>query len=305
VKTPTQRACSRRDAHAIRRDAVEVPLTSLVAASAVWIVGLVAFFFAGRLTGHQSAAKLAPVKAGVGTSYLVYGASRSAPPEPTELKPCWVTRQPTRWLPSASRSIPFDMRAGSDSMELGLAVDEHEALGLVIDPRSGKFEEKLRKRSDKEIVRVMPMGQNEGFLVSEEGGRTILPVGTSPRLFVVLGKDAIGASDSVENEPTTIWPLEGDDTTTAESVLQAGLAVPLRHASWARRARWLVRRRQAGFDTARYRGRLGRARRQTQVGLQRQGGRDHLRRQARRRHALADPSRALAPSARSPRRARS
>lgn len=207
---------------AVRRDAVEVPLTSLVAASAVWIVGLVAFFFAGRMTGHQSAPRLAPAKSGVGTSYLVYGATRPATPQSTELKPCWVTRQPTRWLPSASRSIPFDMRAGSDSMELGLAVDEHEALGLVIDPRSGKFEEKLRKRSDKEVVRVMPMGQNEGFLVSEEGGRTILPVGTSPRLFVVLGKDAIGASDSVDGEPSTIWPLEGDDTTTAESVIQAG-----------------------------------------------------------------------------------
>lgn len=207
---------------AVRRDAVEVPLSSLVAASAVWIVGLVAFFFAGRMTGHQSAARLAPAKHGVGTSYLVYGATRPAAPQPSELKPCWVTRQPTRWLPSASRSIPFDMRAGADSMELGLAIDEHEALGLVIDPRSGKFEEKLRKRSDKEVVRVMPMGQNEGFLVSEEGGRTILPVGTSPRLFVVLGKDAIGASDSVDGEPTTIWPLEGDDTTTAESVLQAG-----------------------------------------------------------------------------------
>jgi hypothetical protein len=208
---------------AVRRDAVEIPLSSLVAASAVWIVGLVAFFFAGRMTGHQSAARSSQLRSGVELGYRFTTApQRATSPEPSAPKPCWVTRQPTRWLPAASRSVPFDLRASGQTMELGLAVDDQEAVGLLIDPRTGKFEEKFRKRTDREVARVMPMGQGEGFLVSEEGGKTLLPVGDARRLFVTLSKDAIGASDAVDGDPSVLWTLEGDDTTSAESVLAAG-----------------------------------------------------------------------------------
>jgi hypothetical protein len=202
-----------------RKQALEVPVSSIVAASAVWVLGLVAFFFAGRLSGFKSAGDAPVARDGIGAAFMgVVTAPDAGATTSAEPKPCWVTRQPSKWAPSASKSVPFDMRPEGDHMLVGLAQTEHEGVGLKIDPKTGKFEETFRKKIDAEIARVSPTGTPDGFFISEKGERTFVAASASSPRFLVLEKTSIGATDATDGDVKTLWPLEGDGDITAESV---------------------------------------------------------------------------------------
>jgi hypothetical protein len=207
-----------------KKDALEVPLSSLLAASGVWVVGLVAFFFVGRASGFKTGG--APIaRDGIADSFLAWETPSALAPAETATGPlpCWVTRQPARWVPSASKSVPFEMRpAGETGMEVGVAVGDREGVGLRVDLRSGKLDEVYRKKSEADIVRVVPTGQGEGFYVSEAADRQYLPVGADTSLALAFEKGQIGIADATGGDPTKLWALDGDDEVTAAIVTAAG-----------------------------------------------------------------------------------
>ncbi len=207
-----------------KKDALEVPLSSLLAASGVWVVGLVAFFFVGRASGFNTGGT--PVaRDGVADSFLAWETpSALAPtPGPTGPLPCWVTRQPTRWVPSASKSVPFEMRpSGESAIDVGVAVGDREGVGLRVDLKTGKLDEVFRKKAEADIVRVVPTGQGEGFYVSESADRQYLPIGQDTSLALAFEKGQIGIADATGSDPTKLWSLEGDDEVAAATVGATG-----------------------------------------------------------------------------------
>jgi hypothetical protein len=203
-----------------KKSALEVPLSSLVAASMVWIIGLLAFFFVGRISGFKSAGNAPVAQEGLADRFL----SWAPPPELAgtvgEPKPCSVTRQPKKWATNASKSVPFDMRAEGDVSLLGFAQGEHEGVGLKVDPKTGKFEETFRLKVDGEVTRVSPTGTADGFFVGVKGDRTVIPASARSPRFVTVEKGSIGAADAADQAPTQIWPLEGDEEPSAETIIR-------------------------------------------------------------------------------------
>jgi hypothetical protein len=62
-----------------KKSALEVPLSSLIAASMVWIIGLLAFFFVGRISGFKSAGSAPVARDGLGGRPAPISAERSVP----------------------------------------------------------------------------------------------------------------------------------------------------------------------------------------------------------------------------------
>ncbi len=202
-----------------RKPALEVPLSSLIAASLVWIVGLLGFFFAGRISGKGPEIPVA--RDGLAEAFLLKGPQMDlqgvAAADP---KPCSVARQPKRWAQSASKSVPFEFRPEGEAMLLGYAQGDREGVGLKIDPKSGKFEEAFRKKTEADLLRVAPTGTTDGFFLGEKGERVWVPASAQSPRFVVLEKSGIGAADAPTDQPTSLWALEGDGEITAESTLR-------------------------------------------------------------------------------------
>ncbi len=202
-----------------KKSALEVPVSSLIAASMVWIVGLLAFFFVGRISGFKSAGQAPVASDGLGDKFLAW-----APPAELggagfgDPKPCSVTRQPKKWASSASKSVPFDMRAEGEMSLLGFAQGDREGVGLRIDPKTGKFEETFRLKVESDIVRVSPTGTTEGFFVGTKGDRTIVPASASSPRFLVFEKGSIGAADATDAAASQLWTLDGEGEIGAETV---------------------------------------------------------------------------------------
>ncbi|NUO49742.1 MAG: hypothetical protein HOV80_12880, partial [Polyangiaceae bacterium] len=204
-----------------KNSALEVPLSSLIAASMVWIVGLLAFFFVGRISGFKSAGQAPVAKDGLGDKFLTWapGPDLGGAFGPGDPKPCSVTRQPKKWASSASKSVPFDMRAEGDMALLGFAQGDREGVGLKIDPKSGKFEETFRLKVDNDVVRVSPTGTTDGFFVGVKGEKTIVPASAKSPRFVVIEKGAISASDAPDGSgASSLWTLDGEGEISAETV---------------------------------------------------------------------------------------
>ncbi|HTJ84262.1 MAG TPA: hypothetical protein VL400_21225, partial [Polyangiaceae bacterium] len=202
-----------------KKGGFELTLSSLLAASGFWVVGLVAFFFVGRASGFKSS-DTPQAKDGVADSFLAWETPSSvAASGPVGPLPCWVTRQPVEWVPSASKSVPFEMRAdGETGIDVGVAVGDREGVGLRIDLKTGKVEEAFRKKTEADITRVVPTGRGEGFVVGEAGERQYLPMDSDPQLALSVEKGQIGLADAPGGDPTKLWALDGDDEVAAATV---------------------------------------------------------------------------------------
>ncbi len=217
-----------------RREAVEVPRRSIVGASLLWMIGLMTFFFVGRCAGKK-ASQLAPMRDGAaryGLAWQTPGPNVASPQSTnasstsssSEPKPCWVSRQPTKWAARASKSVPIDMQPIDGSMWLGYAADDHEGVGIVVDPKTGKFEEKFREKSDKkdkDIAWVAPViGSQNGFVLQEKSDKEVVPAGGKNPFYVVFDKENAGFADAPDHEAKSIFKLAGEGDVASEQVLE-------------------------------------------------------------------------------------
>ncbi|MFO0610974.1 MAG: hypothetical protein U0414_00200 [Polyangiaceae bacterium] len=211
---------------------VEVPRRSIVGASLLWMVGLVIFFFVGRCAGYSRASQFVPMRTGAGRTFLAWSMSDGRPVAPVstapeEVKPCWVARQPTKWAPSATKYVPIDMEPIDGSMSFGFGLGETEAAGIVVEPKSGKFEQvfnkKLEAKEKAKIARVVPMPSREGgYFISKKGERDWMPILGADPFFLVFSKESIGWAASDDAEPTEIFALTGTGDVTSQRVLDEG-----------------------------------------------------------------------------------
>ncbi len=213
------------------KSGVEVPVSSLFAASAVWIVGLVLVFFVGRCSALEARAPLARRGVAAAAKLALLELAPASTPSATEPKPCWVTRQPSRWAARASKNVPFDMVPAAGAMLVGYAESDQVGVGARIDPRSGKFLEIQRAAEAAGIGRLTPVVGADAtapptFVITVSGKSAILVApAVTPPLFVRFGAqglDLLRAADAADGE--RIHPLEGDAKPNAEQLLTAGAA---------------------------------------------------------------------------------
>lgn len=208
---------------------VEVPVSSLFAASAVWIAGLVLVFFVGRCSALDARAPVARrgVAATARLAMLAVAPGTQAPA--AEPKPCWVTRQPSRWATQASKNVPFEMVPvpGGGAMLVGYAASDDTGVGAKIDLKSGKFTRAFEKKVDGGVGRMTPLLDAAGtptFVASPAEGATVLAApGTTPPLFVRFGKsglDVLPTADAADG--TQAHALEGDAEINAAMLTSAG-----------------------------------------------------------------------------------
>jgi hypothetical protein len=204
--------------------AIEIPRRSLIAASVIWMLGLVGFFFVGRVTGFR-AASVETAATGIRGAFAPAAPIATNPAiAAAEPKPCWVVRQPVKWANEASKSVAFDMHPSADGkMSVGFAASEKEALGIVVDPKSGKFEEKYREKIADPIARVSPWASAaSGFVVSKKSEKVAVSVDVTPPFVLFFDKTSVGVADSLEGTPNALFDLTGDGATAAEQVIDAG-----------------------------------------------------------------------------------
>lgn len=212
----------------MKRGGLEVPMSSVLAVSAAWVLGLVAFFFVGRVSGFKSAGNQPTAQDGIVDIFQAPGVvppldlPAATAPSVGEPKPCWVIRQPRRWAESASKSVPFEMLARDGSMDLGFALDDKKASILRIDPKAGTTETVVTRDAESDISRVSPLTTSDGFYVSEEADRTFLPVSGASPFYLALEKSSIGVAETPGGTVEPLWALEGDDPITAEQILSVG-----------------------------------------------------------------------------------
>jgi hypothetical protein len=109
-------------------------------------------------------------------------------------------------------------------MALGYAVGDKEGVGIVIDPKTGKFEEKFRKKSDASLARVAPMSVADGgFYLATKGDKDVVPVNAEKPFYLVFGKDTVGHVDAPDGAPLEIFHLDGEGDVAAPQVLETKL----------------------------------------------------------------------------------
>lgn len=204
--------------------AVQIPRRSIVGVSVLWMLGLVSFFFVGRCSGIRKASELEDAREGLTKAFLLRALPRTAlgagAAVSSEPKPCWVSRQPSRWAKEASKSIPFDSEPSGTTMALGYAVSDKEAVGIVIDPKTGKFEEKFRKKADDPLGRVAPMSTAEGgYFLGPKGDKDILPIEASTPFYLVFDKGSVGHASAPDAAPAEIFHVDGDGDISAPQAL--------------------------------------------------------------------------------------
>lgn len=116
------------------KNAVEVPVRSVLGVSAAWVLGLIAFFFVGRVSGFKSAAKLPEAREGVSDAFLLQspaaagrGRGGEAEADPLLVGP---TSDALRRLGVEAGRLRHARGGGLDV--LGYAVDEKKAAALAI-----------------------------------------------------------------------------------------------------------------------------------------------------------------------------
>ncbi|AUX25947.1 hypothetical protein SOCEGT47_065000 [Sorangium cellulosum] len=230
---------------------VSVPVSSLLGLGGVAVLLIVGAFFAGRRS--VAGAQRAPVEAARNALGAAQGVARAALPAPP--KPCWVARQPQRWAPLVAKSVPFEVTATREGkLVIGYARSSREAIGLEIDPATGKQSERFSNKEAAAIVSISPV--EDRFSVLTAAQRSIRsPVHVpGPRPFVLgLADGAVVAADSPEAAPSRLWPVQGDEALEAPRALAAG---PAGYAVTFRRERavwagWLDAERRPVGELAR------------------------------------------------------
>lgn len=204
---------------------VEIPKRSIMVVSAAWVIGLVIFFAVGRMSGLNSSSKSPATRPALETEFL-----RITPPEAgtavavSEPKPCWVTRQPTKWAPKAEKSVAFGRRVSDGVLELGFAASEKKAVGLRVDPKTGKAEPIFEKTADEPITRVAPLaptGSEPNFFVTQKGAQSVLPVLGDKPTFLAFGEGSISSGDGTTFDDK-LWDLSGEGSVAAEQAVPVG-----------------------------------------------------------------------------------
>jgi hypothetical protein len=202
---------------------VQVPVSSLVGAGAALIFMAVASFVVGRCSaaGRSTEAAREAVRAPI---HMVPYIARSAIPEPP--KPCWVVRQPIRWAPRVSKSIPFEVvPTASGLFAVGYAREETEAIGIEIDPASGEVTERFKQETTDDIDRVTPSPASGFEITTEAQGGAMRPLVSvpDPSPFVVgIGGASVSIASKLGDQPAALWPLEGEGEASAVRVQSTG-----------------------------------------------------------------------------------
>jgi hypothetical protein len=198
-------------------DPVAVPFSSLLSAGGALIAMVITAFFVGRSSVKHEPALVA--ERGLGRlADAVKGMTPTAP------KPCWVAKQPVRWAPKASKSIPFELLATKDGgLSLGYARNEKEAVGVEVTPKTGELHDRYEEKVDGEIERVVPMPSAEkGFLATLAAPKgtlvSALPVPETPPFTVGIASGAIAVADGPDAPPQSLWPLDGGESWSAARV---------------------------------------------------------------------------------------
>jgi hypothetical protein len=204
-----------------RVDVLEVPRRSVWIATMLWVAGLVGFFFVGRVT-NRSRIPAASVSPPGTASAIATEPAASLPASRTQaLRPCWVTRQPSRWSSTAARNVPIDLHARADAtLDVGFAASEREAVFLRVAPKIPRPEEVRRETSADEIAKVASVDAAPGYFIAERSERPMIPVDGPAPWLLTLEPKRIGATLDRTTEPATLWELVGDDAITAEQLSQ-------------------------------------------------------------------------------------
>lgn len=193
---------------------VAVPVGSLYGAGGALICMVVTAFFAGRCSAQPPPQLARPQLQAIPALVRV-----AIPPPP---KACWVTRQPVRWAPKASRTIPFEVTATMEgALAIGYARDTKEAMGILVSPSSGEVKAAFAKTSSDEIDRVTPSSAGEFRLVTaaKEGAvSSILPVAATPPFVIGMQGGAIVTADREDAAASPLWPLAGAEAPSAARV---------------------------------------------------------------------------------------
>jgi hypothetical protein len=205
---------------------IAVPLSSMVVAGSALMALIIGAFFFGRCSNDAPALT---ARRGLGALPLI---ARQLTPEPP--KPCWVARQPVRWAPEVSKSIPFKVRPlATTGFFVGYARDDNEAVGVEIDAKSGKIQGRFSKKTEAEIDRVTPsvLDQAATFHVSttKDALSSAIPVGTAG-LIVGLARDGVGVVRAPGQAPTAAFRLDPAEASALRvlSTGASGYAVTLR-----------------------------------------------------------------------------
>jgi hypothetical protein len=196
---------------------VAVPVSSMVVAGGALMALIIGAFFFGRCSND---APTMVARRGFATLPLVVKELVPKPP-----KPCWVARQPVRWAPEVSKSIPFEVRP-LDAMGffVGYARDDRDAVGVEVDAKSGKFQSRFSKKTEAEIDRVTPnlLDKPVSFHVSttKDALYSAVPIGSNG-LVVGLMREGVGVVRASGQAPSAVFRFDPADA-SALRVLSAG-----------------------------------------------------------------------------------
>jgi hypothetical protein len=186
----------------------QLPLNALLMSGALLITMVIGAFFVGRCSVKSGSKDAPTARAGIGIAVKAIQEKLPGPP-----KPCWVAKQPTRYAPVVSKSIPFDLLAlTTGKVAIGYAKSDDEAVGIEITPSTGQVDEDYVDKAQSEIARVTPTGK--GFFIStvEPPGslRSLIPISAEKPFYLGISEKHIAISDQPSGVATRIWPLADD-----------------------------------------------------------------------------------------------
>lgn len=233
--TPPPAANDAGDEDAAPQSGVEVPVSSLFAASGVWIAGLILVFFVGRCSAIEVRSGPARSVIGPAARLIMRAASAGGAGAGGELRACNVSRRPTRWAPAASKNVPFEMApiAGATAMLVGYGGSDEVGVGLRVDPKTGKFEKVFDQKVDAGVVRVTPLpGKSPTdapeFFATPKADATLVPVaGVDPPVWIRFGEGGIETLPAPDGAPAMAFPFQGGDRSNAEQVVGTSAGVYL------------------------------------------------------------------------------
>jgi hypothetical protein len=216
------------DDDAAPQSGVEVPVSSLFAASGVWIAGLILVFFVGRCSAIE--ARPPAARSAVGTAArlaFLRAAPGSGGGGAVELRACNVSRRPTRWAPAASKNIPFDMAAlpGDAAILVGYGGPEDKiGVGVRVDPKTAKFEEVFKEKLEDGVVRVTPLpgaapDAPARFFLTPKSDSTLVPVPTiEPPLWIRFGASGVETLSAPDGVGARVFSFDGDTRPDSEQI---------------------------------------------------------------------------------------
>lgn len=208
----------------------QLPLNALLMSGGLLITMVIGAFFVGRCSVKPNAINAPTARAGIGDAVRVLQNGLPGPP-----KPCWVAKQPARYAPVVSKSIPFELLAlASGKVAIGYAKSDDEAVGIEVTPATGQIDEDYVDKAASEITRVTPTGK--GFFISttEAPGslKSLIPVSAEKPFYVGISQAHVALSDQPSGVATRLWPV-GDDPSGLRTMTlgNRGFVVALRTGS--------------------------------------------------------------------------